>query len=291
MPTSTYHGRNGLAAAEHQPPSGSSSPRLAPLPTAPAARPSPLRRLRRYFSPRVVGGLVVMAMTFAGYLAWLLLSTPPVGSVLVLTHDVPAGAALGRTDLVAQPMQLPDAQTQVAVPGDAIDRVLGRRLVGPAFRDQVLIWPELEGAGQPELEAGHEAVTLAVRPDTAASGALRKDDLVRVVVTTNKGRPDATSRSVIGSARVLVIGRGDQRAATTTSATGPVSLGGANGANASVATGPGPSTTRQAQPISTVTLSVPSDQIEALTAAKWAGEIDLVLLPAAAQPATGTSGQ
>ncbi|MDQ6675378.1 MAG: Flp pilus assembly protein CpaB [Chloroflexota bacterium] len=288
MPTSTYEGRNGLAGTERRPASGSSSQRVAPLPVAPAARPSPLRRLRRWFTPRVLGGLVVMAMTFAGYLAWLLLSTPSTSDVLVLARDVPAGAALGRADLIEQPMQLPDAQAQLAVTGDAIDRVVGRRLVGPAFRDQLLVWPELESAGQPELEPGHEAVTVAVRPDTAASGALRKDDVVRLVVTTNKGRPDASSRTVIGSARVLVIGRGDQRAATTPSS-GPVSLGGDAGTSASSATGL--NGTRQAQPISTVTLSVSSDQVEALTAAKWAGEIDLVLLANAAPPAAGTASQ
>jgi pilus assembly protein CpaB len=227
-----------------------------------------------------------MAMTFAGYLAWLLLSTPATSSVLVLARDVPAGAALTRSDLVQQPMQLPDAQAQAVVPGDAVDRVIGRHLVGAAFRDQLLMWPELEGADQADLESGHEAVTLAVRPDTALSGALRRDDLVRVVVTTSKGRPDASSRTVIDSARVLVIGRGDQRA-TATSSTGPVSLGG--GTDQSV-----PSATngiRQAQPISTITLSVPSDQVEALTAAKWAGEIDLVLLPRPAQPAAATANQ
>ncbi len=275
MLKSTYHGQNGVAGGEHRPASSSASQRLAPLPLARAARPSPLRRLRRHFTARVVGGLVVMAMTFVGYLTWLLLSTPSTGTVLVLARDVPAGAALGQADLIAQPMQLPDEQAHAAVPGDALDRVVGRHLVGPAFRDQLLIWPELRDADKPELEPGHEAVTLAVRPDTAASGALRKDDLVRVMVTTSKGRPDASSRTVIDSARVVVIGRGDQRAATTSSS-GPVSLGVDSAVGASSSTGS--NGTRQAQPISTVTLSVSSDQVEALTAAKWAGEIDLVLL-------------
>src|SRR5438105_5042653 len=100
MPTSTYQARNGVAGGEHRPASNPSSSRLAPLPVANPARPSPLRRLRRHFTPRVLGGLVVMALTFAGYLAWLLLSTPSTSTVLVLSHDVPAGAALGRADLI-----------------------------------------------------------------------------------------------------------------------------------------------------------------------------------------------
>ncbi len=284
--TSTYQqGRNGLAGVERRPVGPST--RVAPLPVAPAARPSPLRRLRRWLTPRVVGGLVVMAATFAGYLAWLLLSTPSTTDVLVLARDVPAGSTLSRADLVEQPMQLPGPQARAAVPGAAIDRVIGRRLAGPAFRDQVLIWPELDASAPPELEPGHEAVTVAVRPDTAASGALRKDDLVRVVVTTNKGRPDAQSRTAIGSARVLTVGRGDQRAPAAGGGA-PVSFGsGATSSTAPIQNGP-----RQAQAISTVTLSVPSDQVEALTAAKWAGEIDLVLLSTATGPTTtGAAGQ
>jgi len=227
-----------------------------------------------------------MAATFAGYLAWLLLSTPSTTDVLVLARDVPAGTTLSRADLVEQPMQLPEPQARSAVPGAAIDRVIGRRLAGPAFRDQVLIWPELDASAPPELEPGHEAVTVAVRPDTAASGALRKDDLVRVVVTTNKGRPDAQSRTAIGSARVLTVGRGDQRAPAAGGGA-PVSFGsGATSSTAPIQNGP-----RQAQAISTVTLSVPSEQVEALTSAKWAGEIDLVLLSSAPQPTTGAGGQ
>ena len=47
--------------------------------------------------------------------------------------------------------------------------------------------------------------------------------------------------------------------------------------------------TRQPQPITTVTLRVPSTQVEAITAAKWAGEIDLVLLASAPQPTSASS--
>ncbi len=282
--TSTHDARNGHQArgglvGGERPSAGSAPFTLAPLRSAPGARPSPVRRLRRWVTPRVVGGLIVMAATFAGYLAWLLLSTPTTSDIVVLARDLPAGSALSRTDLAEVALQLPDAQSRAAVPAAAIDRVIGRRLVGPVFRDQVLIYPELAATDQAELESGHEAVTVAVRPDTAMSGALRRDDLVRVVVTTNKGRLDAQSHTVIGAARVLTIGRGDQRAPATASAP-PVTLGGAEATSNPSATQPG---TRQAQPISTVTLSVASEQVETLTAAKWAGEIDLVLLGSATQ--------
>jgi Flp pilus assembly protein CpaB len=280
--TSTHEARNGHQARGARPGSERPSPGRSPLTTAPltsasAAKSSPVRRLRRWVTPRVVGGVVVMAGTFAGYLAWLLVSTPTTSDALVLTRDVPAGVALSRADLTAVPLQLPDAQARAAVPAAALDRVVGRRLVGPAFRDQVLVLAELATGPEAELEPGHEAVTVAVRPDTADGGALRRDDLVRVVMTTNKGRPEAQSRTVVGAARVVTIGRGDQRSQIAPS-TAPVP-GGDGAASIALQTGP-----RLAQPISTVTLSVASEQVEALTAAKWAGEIDLVLLPSSPQP-------
>jgi Flp pilus assembly protein CpaB len=65
-----------------------------------------------------------------------------------------------------------------------------------------------------------------------------------------------------------------------------VPLGASDGASTAAVIQNGP---RQAQAISTVTLSVASDQVEALTAAKWAGEIDLVLLGGAPQPTPGAA--
>jgi Flp pilus assembly protein CpaB len=122
---------------------------------------------------------------------------------------------------------------------------------------------------QPELEPGTEAVTVAVRPDTAVSGALRPNDWVRVVATTKgaSGRPESQSRTIMPRARVVAIGRGDQRAASGNTLS-------SSGSQAAV-----PSTSvRLAQPISTVTLGIPGDQVESVTAAKYSGEIDLVWL-------------
>ncbi|TME28832.1 MAG: hypothetical protein E6I75_23130 [Chloroflexi bacterium] len=80
-------------------------------------------------------------------------------------------------------------------------------------------------------------------------------------------RPESQSRTIMPRARVVAIGRGDQRATSGTTLAG-------GGAQAAV-----PSTSvRLAQPISTVTLGIPEDQVESVTAAKYSGEIDLVWL-------------
>ncbi len=276
----THEARNGWAAVQRPVPTSPTAP--GQLGLAPSARPSRWRPLRRAITPRVVAGLVVMATSFGGYLGWLLVSTPPSSELVVLARDVDAGAALSRDDLTSIAVQLPDSAGPAAIPAAELDRAVGRRLVGPAFRGQLLVRQQLATTDQAELLPGQEATTVAVRPDTASSGALQRDDLVRVVVTMNKGRPDASSRTVLPSARVLTIGRGDQRPSTGTGLPGGLAAGATTGSGTAAAP-------RQAQPISTVTLSVPSEQVEALLAAKWAGEIDLVRLgPSRGQDASAS---
>src|SRR6202171_3672072 len=207
--------RNGASVLEQvAPPAGSTSASHVSLGMAPAARPSRRRRLGRLFTARVLGGLLVMALAFGGFLSLLMTSTPQVISVVVLTRDLDTGAALSSGDLTLAPAQFGDAQSRLVVQAGQLDRVIGRRLLGPAFRDQVLVWPELGPADQPELEPGTEAVTVAVRPDTAVSGALRPNDWVRVVATAKGAgsRPESQSRTIMPRARGVAIGRGDQRA-------------------------------------------------------------------------------
>ena len=251
-------GHNGRAAVD--PRVTRVAPPASPLGVAPAARPSRWRWLRHLLTLRLLVGVAVMLVAFVGYLGLVLVTAPHADSVIVLTRDLEAGARLSRGDLASAAVQLPDAQARLAVLSTDADQLGGRTLARPVARDEVLVWPALAAASEPELEPGYQAVTLPVRPDTAASGALRQDDLVRVVLTTNKG-PAAQSRTVVPSARVVVIGRGDR---------GTSSAGGLSGAASAAPAG------RVAQPITSVTLSVPADVVETLTAAKYAGEVDLV---------------
>jgi Flp pilus assembly protein CpaB len=213
--------------------------------------------------------LLVMAIAFAGFLSLILTTTPQVGTVVVLARDLEAGTMLSRGDLTIVPAQLGEAQSRVAVPASQIEQAIGRRLAAPGFRNQVLLWRQLARADEPALEYGMQAVTVPARPDTAASGVLRAGDWVRVVATnkTAAGRADTSSRTVIPRARIVAIGRGDQRAAGTTNTTAGQS-------------GLAPLSARMAQAINTVTLAVPGDFVETLTAAKYSNEIDVIWLGA-----------
>jgi Flp pilus assembly protein CpaB len=264
------HGRrNGSASLERTVDGAPTGSGFLPLGTAPAARPSRRRVLGRLLTARVVGGLLVMALAFAGFLTLILTTTPQVGTVVVLTRDLEAGTTLARGDLALVPAQLGEAQSRVAVPAGQVDQAIGRRLAAPAFRNQVLLWPQLAGSDEPALEPDMQAVTVAVRPDTAASGVLRASDWVRVVATTKTaaGRSDSTSRTVIPRARVVAIGRGEQRASA--GATGAAGQAGLPAFGA-----------RAAQAINTVTLAVPAELVEAVTAAKYSNEIDVIWLGA-----------
>ena len=212
--------RNGASVLEQvAPQAGSTSASNVSLGMAPAARPSRRRRLGRLFTARVLGGLLVMALAFGGFLSLLMTSTPQVMSVVVLTRDLDTGAALSSGDLTLAPAQFGDSQSRLVVQAGQLDRVVGRRLLGPAFRDQVLVWPELGPVDQPELEPGTEAVTVAVRPDTAVSGDLRPNDWVRVVATQKGLEVDQRAR-VAPSCRGLELSQSD--VATSERRVGPL---------------------------------------------------------------------
>jgi hypothetical protein len=81
--------RNGASVLDQvAPPAGSTVASHVSLGMAPAARPSRRRRLGRLFTARVLGGLLVMALAFGGFLSLLMTSTPQVMSVVVLTRDL-----------------------------------------------------------------------------------------------------------------------------------------------------------------------------------------------------------
>ena len=81
--------RNGASVLEQvAPAAGSTSASHVSLGMAPAARPSRRRRLGRLFTARVLGGFLVMALAFGGFLSLLMTSTPQVMSVVVLTRDL-----------------------------------------------------------------------------------------------------------------------------------------------------------------------------------------------------------
>jgi Flp pilus assembly protein CpaB len=156
-----------------------------------------------------------------------------------------------------------------AVPAEALDRLVGKQLTQPLYADQVLARAQLLSDPRPAIGPDQLALTIPVSPTTAAGGQLQPGDSVRVLVTTNKGKPDAQTSVVLDRAPVYDVGH-DQSAV--------ISAGASSGDPAT--------RTMSRGPISSVTLVVSPDQAVALARARWNGDLDVALLPPqpAAQP-------
>jgi Flp pilus assembly protein CpaB len=222
----------------------------------------------------LLGGLLVAALAFVGFLLFVVSTTPTAHSVLVATRNVPAGAPLRQGDLAVARVQLGDAQARIAVPADVLDSLEGQALSAPLFAQQVLVQPQLASPGRRGLEAGFVKVGVAVRPESAVGDQLKPGDEVSVLVTRDKGKPTSETRVVLPRVVVDEVGRGD-------AALGPST------ASALAVTGePGSPGARPARAVSWLVLVIPQEQAPALSQARWNGEIEVLLLPPGSVGAT-----
>jgi Flp pilus assembly protein CpaB len=243
-------------------------PSVAPIGLTPARARA---QLQRRVNVRVLGALLVMLVTALLFLGIEVWTAPATRGVLVASHDLPAGSRLRRGDVLEAQVQLPEAQAQAAIAASELDNLPGRQVLTDVFGDQVLVWRQLAAADQPVLEPGYVTVTLAVTPATAVSGAVDTGDWVRVVATTNKGRPDSTTTTLLDAAQVLSVGRGDAAVSGLVDTQSDV---------------PAPRSARLARPISTITLAIPPAMLERVTNTKWNADLDISLIgaPPTTQP-------
>jgi len=171
---------------------------------------------------------------------------------------LPAGATLGASDLAIARVRVDDSIYQSALPSGELEDVAGRQLAKPALTHQMLVRAQL--STRPALEPGQLAMTIPIRPETAVGGRIQAGDAVRVLVTTNKGKPESRTAVVLPRATVYEVGRDDRQTVVNTS-------GSTEGE-------------RRAQgPAAWLTLIVSPDQSLALSDARWNGDLDVALLP------------
>ena len=214
----------------------------------------PLRRPRRLDSRAVFGLLLLLVATGGSIAFWT--SSSDTRAVLVATRDLPAGATIGPNDLAVSRVHVDDSIYQASVPADASSQVVGHQVAGPVYAQQLLVRAQL--STRPGLSQSQVALTIAVSPDTAVGGRLHVGDAVEVLVTTGKGTPDERTTVVVPHVTVYDVGY--------QSLTGAVSLQGS-------------SASASGDQISWVTVVATPEQAVELARAKWAGEIDLALLP------------
>src|SRR5579864_159326 len=238
--------------------------RLLPVGLTPEAAD---RKHARRLNARLVAGVVCVLAAFSGFLVFAASSSPHTHGVVVAVRDLPAGTRVRRADLAIAQAQLAEPQTQVFVPAEAVDTIVGEELLGPVAAQQFVAQAQLTTAQRPTLQPGFVRMTVPVLPDTAVGGALRTGDVVTVLATTYKGKPTVQTRSVLDRVVVDQVGQAD-----TLTTTGASAVGGDGGA---------PSLPlRASRPIAWVTLLVPEDRASSLALARWTGDIELIQLPA-----------
>lgn len=219
-----------------------------------------LRRPRRRDFRAIFGLFLLLFATGSSIAFWGTTSTTR--AVVVSTRDLPAGARLGSADLAVARVRVDDSMYGAAVPEDEMGQLVGRQLAEPLHAQQLLVRAQF--SSRRPLGASEVAMTIPVTAHSALGGRVRPGDAVEVVLTVGKGTAEARSTVVLPRVAVYEVGH-DERLTT-------VATSGASGGDAvGRAAGQGP--------ISWVTLVVPQEQVLQLAQAKWAGELDVALLP------------
>lgn len=223
------------------------------------------RRPRRLDLRVVLGLTLALAAVGGGLASWN--ATTETRGVVVAIRELPTGAILRPDDLAVAQVHFDDTLYAAAFPAVELVAIIGRRLSAPAHAGQILARGQL--ATRPLLGPGELALTIAVRPETAAGGWLRPSDHVRVLVTRDKGKPESSTATVLERVVVYEVGF-DARLTVGVADRG---LAGDSGDG----------------PLASLTLIVTPEQATLLANAKWNGDLDVALLPPDPGAATPTA--
>jgi pilus assembly protein CpaB len=213
-----------------------------------------LRRPRR-LDVRAVFGFFLLLVALGGSISFWS-ATSATTSVLVATHDLPAGATLTPGDLALARVRVDDAIYQAAMPANSLTFAVGKQLTDPVYGHQILARAQISTRSR--LAPNQMAITIPVSPDTAAGGRIQPGDVVEVFVTLGKDTPAVRSRIVLPNVAVYDVGHdpGITTLSTTSSSNGSLGQGG----------------------VSWLSLIVTQTQALQLAQAKWAGQLDVALL-------------
>ena len=228
-----------------------------PLPAPPIPKSLAVARI----NPRVVVGLLVLASAMLGLVVVYRAAQPRSVDVLRATHDVQPGQVLEASDLQAVAEAVPDDVASSLVSASELSALVGRRLAQPLNAGDLITRRQTAPLTR-QLGANERLYALQIPSETALGLRLQPADMVEIVVTTNKSRPEAAETHVVLSAvAVLSIG----------------------GSESSGAFGVGSNTDRSALGTSkstTLVLRTDDAGYQALAKAREIGDLDLSLVGA-----------
>jgi pilus assembly protein CpaB len=212
---------------------------------------------------RVVLGIILSLLAVLGSVAYWTL-TSDARSVLIATRDLQMGATFQQEDLAVAGFRVDDAIYAKTIPAEELSSLVGRELAEPVHPQQLLVRAQV--SNRPPFAPDQRAMTIAVSPETAVGGRIRPGDSVQVLVTTNKGTPEAKTEVVLPRVTVFDVGYDQQLTVVG-------SMGSSDASQPSLGGGS----------LKSVTLVVSEPEALALGRAKWNGELDVLLLSPQAQ--------
>ena len=207
----------------------------------------------------LLGVALVAASVVGGLLFWG--STSNTVPVFVAAQDIPAGHVIQRDDLSVARLRLEGPLSSLAVHDSDIDSVAGRTAGTAVHAGEMLVWPDL--ATGPVIGPNEVAVTVPVAADTVYPG-LRPGDAVTVLSTSDKGKPDSKTVTLLQSALVYDVSLAPSR----------IAIGNNSG--------------DETRSLTNVTLVVPRSQAEQVAHALVNADLTLALLAQGSASPTAT---
>jgi Flp pilus assembly protein CpaB len=149
----------------------------------------------------LAGVLLVVLSLAGGLLLWR--SATDTTPILVAARDIPPGHVLQRDDLRVGEARLDGSLASMALTDADLEAAVGRTTSTTIHAGEMVVAPDL--ASGPVLGTDEVAVTIPVAADTIYPG-LRPTDQVALLATSNVGKPESRTVTLIDRATVFAIG-------------------------------------------------------------------------------------
>ncbi len=168
----------------------------------PGARRRTVAALPFRVERRMLAGILLVGLSVAGGLS-LWRGATGTTTVLVAAADIQPGQVIQRDDLRLAEARLDGSLASLALTDGDLAAAIGRTAGNTVHAGEMLVRPDL--ATGPVLGPDQVAVTIPVKPDTVYPG-LRPGDEVAVLATSNAGKTDSKTVTLLDRATVFDVG-------------------------------------------------------------------------------------